>query len=233
MYYAVTLVFLIVFYIFGILLLSKMQNHQKIINFIFSITVALIYMYCLITIYISVGFNDWNFQNALPTANVSPFTYTLVIVSFLFPKKIRYHVLYLISLLSFAMFCAGALSCVSYILRHYKFHLNIAMDAFVHVVLSLYGVYIVKSKQIKLNEKKDAIISGCLILGVAAFMLVINLIFKTAFFGLSMYGNHSIYNIVVVDNGIVSAIIYFIGLSGVLVAGYYYQVLLSKTKRIK
>lgn len=231
MYYALTLIFLLIFYIFGVFMISKIKKNEKIINLIFIITIFILYIYCVITIYKSVGVNDWNFKNALPVANVSPFMYTLVFISLLFPKKMRYYVRLLVSLLSFAMLCAGVISCISYVIRNYAFHLNIAMDAFIHVLLSLYGVYIAKSKQIKLDEKKDAIISGCLILGIAAFMLVINLIFKTSFFGLSMYGDHSIYNLVLVDNGILSAFIYFIGLLLLLVGGYYFQILINKKEK--
>ena len=44
-----------------------------------------------------------------------------------------------------------------------------------------------------------------------------------------MYGNHSIYNIVLVDNGIVNAIIYFVGAVIVLSIGFIYQRILNKS----
>ena len=61
-----------------------------------------------------------------------------------------------------------------------------------------------------------------LIIGVAVIMLILNLIFKTSFFGLSMYGNHNIYTIVICESSIISAIIYFEGLTILLGLGSLY-----------
>ena len=62
-------------------------------------------------------------------------------------------------------------------------------------------------------------------------MLVLNLIFKTAFFGLSLYGEHNIYNNRIFESGIVSALAYFWGLSFVLLAGYFYQKVLNLKRK--
>ena len=96
------------------------------------------------------------------------------------------------------------------------------------MLISLYGIYLVKSKQVDLRRTKDFIVSGGVMVGVAMLMLVINLVFKTSFFGLSMYGDHSIYNIVLVDSGVVNAVIYFSGLTALLIVGYFYQRLIDR-----
>ena len=226
--YWITLGFLIVFYIIGVFSVDRIKIKEKYVNLIFSLTIFLSYLYCVIHIYNSVGANDWNFLNTLPVANVSPFMYVLTFASLFFPKVIRKYVYSLISLLSLAMFFAGLLSCVGYILRDYAFHFTIALDAFVHVLLSLYGVYLVKSKQVDVSERNSMIISGSIIVGVAILMLILNLIFRTSFFGLSLYGDHNIYNFVLIDNGVASALVYFMGLSGLLFVGYYFQRLLVR-----
>jgi hypothetical protein len=59
-------------------------------------------------------------------------------------------------------------------------------------------------------------------------MLVLNAIFKTAFFWLSLYGAHSIYNVVICKSSILSAILYFMGLMFVLLFGYFYQKFLEE-----
>lgn len=229
--YLYLMIFLFVFYVLGILIVNKVNiRSEKIANFIFGSVIFVSYIYCVYKIYLSVGVNDWNFFNALPVANVSPFMYVFSFFCLFFPKKIQKYVLLLISLLSFAMFCAGILSCVSYIMRHYAFHFTIALDAFVHVLLSLYGVYLVKSGQVKLSKTKDVVVSGGIIVGVAIIMMVFNLIFDTSFFGLSLYGKHNIYNMVLVGNSIVSAFIYFGGLCLLLVGGYYFQKIINAKK---
>ena len=229
MYYWISLFSLIIFYVISVLIISKYNKKSELVNCAFSITIFLIYLFCVISIYLDVGFYDWNLQNALPTGNVSPFMYTFIFVSLLLPKSIKRYVYTLVGLLSFPMVCAGLLSCIGYIMRDYAFHLTIFLDAFTHVLVSVFGVYLAKSGQIDFKKHKEVLISGGVILVVAAIMLILNLIFKTAFFGLSIYGNHSIYNIVLVDNGIVNAIIYFVGAVIVLSIGFIYQRILNKS----
>ena len=50
-------------------------------------------------------------------------------------------------------------------------------------------------------------------------MLVLNLIFDTSFFGLSLRGKHNIYNNVLTNNSYLSAALYFFGLICVLLMG--------------
>ena len=161
--------------------------------------------------YIDVGPYDWNFKNALPTANVSPFMFTTTIVMWIFPKSVRKYLLTLVSLLSFGMLVAGLGGCLDYVMRDYAFHWHIAFDCAAHVLISLWGVYLIKSGQVELTPKR-AICGGSIIVGVAIIMLILNTIFKTSFFGLSVYGDHNIYNIRIFESGVVSILVYFIGL---------------------
>ena len=50
-------------------------------------------------------------------------------------------------------------------------------------------------------------------------MLLLNVAFDTAFFGLSLNGKHNIYNMVLVSNSYLSACIYFLGVGVVLLLG--------------
>ena len=58
-----------------------------------------------------------------------------------------------------------------------------------------------------------------------------NVIFDTAYFGLSLNGKHNIYNNVLTSNSYLSAALYFFGLMCVLGLGYLYVYLVSKKKR--
>ena len=53
-------------------------------------------------------------------------------------------------------------------------------------------------------------------------MMIVNVIFDTAFFGLSLNGKHNIYNFVLTNNAYLSAALYFFGLICVLGLGYLY-----------
>lgn len=221
LYVAVFFVLLII-YLVGIFFSKYIASHQKIINPIFALLIFASYLYLAVYMYRDVGPNDWNFHNTLPTANVSPFMFCLCPIILTMPKKIRDYLFTLVALLSFGMLIAGLGGALGYVARNYKFHWHITMDCVAHVLISLWGVYLVKSEQVKLAYKK-ALCSGAIIVSVAFVMLILNLIYDKAFFGLSLYGKHNIYNAVLFENGIVSAVIYFAGLCLVLVLGYLYQ----------
>ena len=70
---------------------------------------------------------------------------------------------------------------------------------------------------------KQSLISGSLIVGVAVIMMILSVIFDTAFFGLSLNGKHNIYNMQIVSNSYLSALIYFSGLVFALCLGYFFQ----------
>lgn len=228
--YIIAAAVLTILYVAGIYGLRYVHN-QKWINVLFPILVFLPYLYGVIYMYIDVGVKDWNFLNTLPTANVSPFMYCLSLLTIVLPKKAKEYVFTLIALLSLGVFCAGMLTCVFNAMRDYAFHWTIALDSFAHVALSLFGIYLVKSGQASI-EMKHSVFSGLIIVGVAVVMLVLNLIFHTSFFGLNLYGNHNIYNMVLFANGYVSAVMYFVGLGCILTAGYFYQKLLQRKQKI-
>lgn len=83
-------------------------------------------------------------------------------------------------------------------------------------MLSLFGVYLVCSDMASL-KRRDALIGGGIIVFAAVIMFILNLILHTSFFGLSLYGEHDIYNVVLTDSGIFSAALYFMGLLSVLI----------------
>ena len=106
------------------------------------------------------------------------------------------------------------------------------MDYTAHILLSLFGIYLVRSEQVDLTPVA-ALISGSVIFGSALLMLILNLIFDTSFFGLSLSGKHNIYNVVLTDNSYISVSLYFIGLSGVLALGYFACIFIKKAGRTK
>ena len=211
----------------GVIINMKRMKNTKLFNYIFSAAVLACYLFVVFRNYFEDGFYDWNFQNTLPVANVSPFMFTMVGVIYLFPLRVRKHLYLLISLLSAGMLISSMLGCIYNASINYRFHIHFISDYVAHVVLSLWGVYLIKSKQVILTKKNAAISSG-VIIGAAFFMMILNVIFDTAFFGLSLNGKHNIYNFVLTDNSYLSAALYFFGLLCVLGLGGLYSYLLSR-----
>ena len=205
-------------YLFIYLRMDTMKN-IKLFNFLFFLFVYIPYLWLVVIVYLDVGFDDWNFRNTLPTANVSPFMFSIAPFALIFPKRINKYLRMLIALLCVGMFFSSVVSCIYYYSINYKFHPHFLLDFTAHFALSLWGIYLVKTRQVELN-RKDCLIGGGIIVAVATIMLTLNVIFDTAFFGLSLNGKHSIYNNVIVENSYLSALLYYFGLIFVLFLGF-------------
>ncbi|MBR5439665.1 MAG: hypothetical protein IKV61_05585 [Clostridia bacterium] len=211
--------------------MNKMKN-VKLTNFILFLIIYGFYLLLVLTVYFDVGFYDWNFQNTLPTANVSPFMFFTLPLIFILPKKIKKYYIALISLLSLGMLGATIVNCTYFSSIKYAFHVHFIFDHISHLTLSLLGIYFIRSKQIEFN-KREVVIGGSIIIFVAILMLLLNIYFDTSFFGLSLNGKHNIYNNILVENSYISALIYFSGLTLILIVGYLFQNLICRLKRQK
>lgn len=219
--YAITLALIIGLYPLGIWSIGKIKR-QRLFTVLFPIAVLLLYGVCVLKIGLDVGVHDWNFHNTLPTANISPFTYCLTAVIVLFPQNTRKYLYALVAMLSLGLLSAGMINCVFNIARSSKFYWDIGLDSLLHAAVSFFGIYLVRTEQAKLDGK-TCIVGGIIIYGVAVCMMILNVIFHTAFFGLSVYGEHNIYNVVICKSGYLSALVYFLGLGVVLALGTLFQ----------
>lgn len=217
MWYIVALIIMTMIYFVTVYLMKYMKN-TKLWSFVFCSAIFLLYISLVIKIYKDVGPYDWNFRNTLPVANVSPFMFGIIPILLILPRKIKNHLLLLISLLTFGMFFSVVMGCVFNAIRNYKFHLHFMLDYFAHILLSLFGIYLIRSRRVEFNFK-NCVISSSVILAVAVTMMGLNVIFDTSFFGLSLNGKHNIYNNVLVSNSYLSALLYFTGLIVVLALG--------------
>ena len=217
----------VAFYILWVKNMGRIGCH-RLVNIIASLSVYLMYLSLVYVVYSDVGFYDWNFQNTLPMANVSPFMFSVMPLTWIWPKGAKKYLYLLISLLSVGMLFSAISSSLYNAIIGYKFHWHFMLDYVAHLILSAWGIYLVKSGQVTLC-KRDCLISGSLIVGVAFVMMMLNVALDTAFFGLSLSGKHNIYNNVIVDSSALSALIYFVGLVVVLLLGYGFNKILSKT----
>lgn len=217
--YLLALLIFCILFIASIYLMKYVRNVQ-LFNLIFLALVYIPYVSLCIFVYKNdTDPNRWNFFNTLPTANVSPFMFSITPLLLILPKKIKEYLYLLIAMLSVGMFLSTLISCAGNAIRNYKFHFHFTLDYLSHFALSAFGIFLIRTKQVKLNLK-NCIISSSIIIGVATVMLVLNLIFDTSFFGLSLNGKHNIYNIVLVNNSYLSALLYYLGLTSVLFFGF-------------
>ena len=218
-YYLLALLILCVLFVVSIYCMKYIRNF-KLFNLIF---IAAVYVpYVCLSVFLFITDTEpgrWNFLNTLPVANVSPFMFFSMPLLLFLPKKAKEYAYLLISLLAVGMFLSTGLSCVGNAVRNYRFHLHFMLDYISHFALSLFGIYLIRSKQVKFSIKNCAI-SSSIIYSVATLMLVLDVIFDQTFFGLSLKGRHSIYNMVLVSDSYLSALIYYLGLGGVLIAGF-------------
>ena len=221
MLYIITLCIFLILYVLTVSCMKYMKN-IKFFNLFFSAMVFIPYLLLLCAIYKHSGLYHWNFQNALPVANVSPFMFSCVPLILILPERTKKVAHLLISLLSVGMFLSSTLGCLQNAFSNRSFVPFFLWDYLAHFSLSLFGVYLIKSKQVEPN-RKDCLLSSLMIIGAASAMMVLNLIFDTSFFGLSLTGKHNIYNQVLVKNSVVSALLYYIGLILVLLLGFLYS----------
>lgn len=226
MEYIFTLGGLIIFYVICLFAMQFFKNY-KVTNSIFVISIFLLYIAELLYVYFTVGSKDWNFMNILPIANMSPFMFALTPLYFILPKKIKPYYLSIVSLLSIGMALSPIISCIYYIRVEYSFFPQFLLGYLAHLLLSLWGVYVVKTKQCHTDFSKTAK-SASIVFWIVAIMMIINFIFDTSFFGLSLKGKHNIYGMVLVSSSYVSAIIYIAGLCAVMILSYIYNKLLCK-----
>ena len=229
--YLITVFVLLAVFIGGVITMKYFKN-KTLTNVIFCSLTFICYFFVVLIAYIKNGPHDWNFTNTLPTANVSPFMFFVSPIIFILPKQIRKYFATLIALLVVGMILSPVITCIRNFAINYKFHASFLFDYFGHIIFALWGVYLYRTKQCDLDIK-SSLIGGAIIITVALIMLVINVIFNQSFFGLSLNNKHSIYNMKLVDNSYLSALIYFTGLLVVLTIGYFVQKLIIKiTKEI-
>ena len=126
--------------------LIKAPLHPRLGNFLFPCAIWVLYLLLLHSIYQDVGWADWNFQNAMPYANVSPFMFSVLPLLLCIPKALKQHFYLLVSLLSVGMIISPLCSCVYNAVIKYAFHPHFLLNYFAHLLIAIWGVYLYKAR---------------------------------------------------------------------------------------
>lgn len=168
------------------------------------------------------------FYDIVPFGNLSPLLFTLCFLCIFMPQKVRKYFYAIFSLMILGMIGAGFKNSVERVFRvEHDLYSCIIFDSIAHILIGLFGFYLLRNSIIEFDKKEKVFaISFVYVMPVLAF--ITNVIFHTRFFGFSIYGEHNIYNMRISSNGYISALVYFIGLTFIVIGGSHFIKLIKK-----
>lgn len=153
--------------------------------------------------------------------NISPFIATIILVIPFVSKKVREFIYPAIAFLSFGMFVALYISPGNeYIVNYHQQALPIHVsEAACHLIMSIYGFYLMLSGKVKHNSKAYAK-ALIFIYSVIGYGIFLNYFFHKSFFGMDMHGKYSIYFMDIFGSFEATLIAYLLGVLFTLTSGY-------------
>lgn len=188
----------------------------KVGNILFIIVDVIFFLWWTYAEYLRGSLN-WGFMTF---DNISPFIMTLIPLTLLFSDKVREYCNSAIAFLWMGMFVALLISPQHAYIFNYKIEASLlySSEAACHLLASLYGAYLILTKQVKCDfaHWKKAIICMYLVIG---FGIIMNFIFHRDFFGMDPYGQASIYMIDIFGSFEATLAAYLLGVMLVLTLG--------------
>ena len=165
--------------------------------------------------------HGWLKDGFMTLENISPFICTVILLTPFMQEKIRDFAYCAIAFLAFGMFLALYISpAAEYFssLRLNTLFVHIA-EASCHLVMALYGFYLILVGHVKLNLK-NFLKALTFIYSAVGFGVFLNWCFHLSNFGMNMYGNYSIYFLDIFGSFAATFIAYLIGIFGTVLLGY-------------
>ena len=160
--------------------------------------------------------------------NISPYICTVIPFTPLLDKKVKNFVYSGIAFLSFGMFVAMFISPeVEYLFNYHQdakfIHVS---EAACHLIMSIYGFYLILSDKVKINLKNytRALIFIYASIGFGVFL---NFFFHRSYFGMNMYGDYSIYFMDLFGSFEITFLAYILGVFFTITAGYLIGLLID------
>ena len=179
----------------------------------------------------------WLEDGFMTLENISPFICTVILVTPFLSEKIKDFAYCAIAFLGFGMLAALYISPgASYFMSHnYTANFMHISEAACHLVMSLYGFYLILSEKVKMTWENfgKAIVFVYTAIGFGVFL---NWCFHLANFGMNMYGDYSIYFLDIFGSFETTFIAYLVGVMGTLTLGFLIGMFLdwfSKPKEIE
>ena len=161
--------------------------------------------------------------------NISPFTFTMISIMMFLKGEVKQHFKCVVAFLSVGMIIAMMITPQHAYLFSFltEAKLDYLFDAISHLNCSLFGIYLVSSGQVKLTFK-NFLKSVVFMYIVIAFVVILNYIFHTNFFGMCPYGGYSIYMFNLFEEYWATLLAYVLGVFVVLAIGFEFNYALNK-----
>lgn len=203
---------------------EKLKN--PIVNTLFVCACAVFFFLWNYSMYEHRGGNTNGF---MILENISPYICAVIIATPFLHKRIRDFAYCGIAFLGFGMFVALFISPEVEFLFNYhqdaKFiHVS---EAICHLIMSLYGFYLILSEKVKL-ELKSYGKALAFIYASIGFGVFLNWCFHLSNFGMDMYGNYSIYFLDIFGSFEATLLAYITGVLFTITAGFLIGILLDR-----
>ena len=179
------------------------------------------------------GFERWWLEGGFMTLeNISPYICTVILLTPFMAKWVKDFAYCAIAFLGFGMFLALFISPgAEYFFNfHYTASFMNISEATCHLVMALYGFYLVLAGKVKLDLK--SIGKACVVIYASiAFGVFLNWCFHLGNFGMDMYGNYSIYFLDIFGSFRATFIAYLFGVLGTILLGFLVAMFLDWLSR--
>ena len=176
-----------------------------------------------------VAYSCWNYAayhagwlstGWMTLGNISPLMFTLILFTPFVKDNVKDCIYSTLACLNLGMFVAMLVSPE----HDYIFNFNTeatfiyTSEAVCHMLCSLFGIYLVLSKQVKANFKQW-LKGTATLLSIITLGVILNFVFHRNHFGMDPYGNASIYMIDIFDGFWPTLVAYYFGVVLILTLG--------------
>jgi len=171
----------------------------------------------------------WLKEGFQTLGNISPFTFTLIPLTCFMNDKTKQYAYDAIAFLWVGMFLALFISPEYAYIFDYHREASVVYtgEALCHMLASLFGIYLILTKQVKLDFQSwvRSIIFMYLVIFFGVFL---NFFFHKSHFGMNPYGNYAIYFLDIFGTFEATFIAYLLGVLTVLTLGWQFGGLLER-----
>lgn len=211
-------VLFIYFFSLALICLYRDKINTKIFNLIFVIT-DLIFFFCWNYAAYQRGWLDKRFMTL---DNISPLMFTMIGLIYFMKDGVRQYCFSAIAFLNVGMFCAMLISPERAYLLDFTQEASFlyTSEAFCHMHCSLFGLYLVVTRQVKVDFA-HLVKAMVFLYSIITFSVFLNVVFHKNFFGMDPYGDYGIYFIDIFGSFGATLVAYYVGILLVLTIGWH------------
>ena len=194
----------------------RSKINVKVCNVIFIVSDLLAY-----SAWTYAAYQDgWLGDGWMTLGNISPLMFTIILLTPFMNEKIRDYAYSALAFLNVGMFLAMLISPE----HDYIFNFNTeatftyTTEAVCHMICSLYGIYLVLSKQVK-ADFKHWVKSVVFLLSIISVAVTLNFVYHRHYFGMDPYGTPKIYMLDLFGSFNATLAAYYFGVVLVLTVG--------------